>query len=69
MEEATFIGKVIWFAKTHGFIARENEKDIFVHWSDIVSEGFKTLQKDQAVSFQIGLNKHGQPKAVNVRVI
>jgi len=62
-------GIIIWFdvKKGYGFIGQENnEPDLFVHFSDINSEGFKTLQKDQKVSYEVGLNKRGQPKATNV---
>lgn len=64
-------GTVVWFnAKTGvGFIARDNgEKDLFVHWSNIVAEGFKTLKASQRVSFDIGENHKG-PQAINVVVI
>lgn len=64
-------GTVVWFdaKKGYGFISQDNEPDLFVHFSDINSEGFKTLQKDQKVSYEVGLNKRGQPKAVNVKLI
>lgn len=71
MEKEKYVGKVVWFdAKLgYGFIGRPDEKDLFVHWSDIQSEGFKTLKKGQEVAFSIGLNNHKQPKAVEVVVI
>lgn len=65
-------GVVVWFdpKKGYGFIGQENnEPDLFVHFSDVNSEGFKTLYKDQKVSYEIGTNKRGQPKAVNVVLI
>lgn len=70
-DKVTETGEVIWFnAKTgYGFISRAGNPDIFVHFSDIVSEGFKTLKKGQRVSYEIGTNKRGQPKAVNVVVV
>lgn len=67
-----FYGTVIWFSgkSGYGFVQQTNgQPDIFVHYSDIACEGFKTLQKDQKVSYEIGLNKHGKPKAVNVKII
>ena len=69
--EEKFIGKVIWFdAKFgYGFISRPDEKDLFVHWSDIQCEGFKTLKKGQEIAFSIGLNKRKQPKAIDVVLI
>lgn len=72
MSEEKYVGEVVWFdnKKGYGFIAwnnnQEAQKDLFVHYSDIVSDGFKTLSKGQKVSFKIGLNKREQPKAVEV---
>ncbi len=70
-----FVGDVIWFdAKAgYGFIAYEidgvKQTDIFAHFSNIICEGFKTIKKDQRVSFGIGQNNKGQPKAVEITVI
>ena len=66
-----YVGKVVWFdAKLgYGFIAKAGEKDLFVHWSDIASEGFKTLKKGAQVAYGVGENKRSQPKAVDVVVI
>jgi len=70
-----YTGTVIWFCNKngYGFIKWEKDgvlqKDMFVHFSDINCEGFKTIKKDQVVSFEIGTNHHGQPKAINVTVI
>jgi cold shock protein len=71
MQEEKYVGTVCWFDSRlgYGFISLPEEKDIFVHWSDIVSEGFKTLKKGQTVAFSIGLNNRKQPKAVDVVVI
>lgn len=65
------VGEVIWFdpKRGFGFIKRDNEADLFVHFSDITSEGFKTLYKGQKVSYAMGTNKHGNPKAVDVVVL
>lgn len=71
MSEVKF-GVVVWFdpKKGYGFITQENnEPDLFVHFSDVNAEGFKTLYKDQKVSYEIGVNKRGQPKAVSVNLI
>lgn len=48
-------GKVKWFndAKGYGFIERDGQKDIFVHYSSIVQDGFKTLKEGERVSFEI----------------
>jgi len=63
-------GLVLWFSKNFGFIKPEtDDRDIFVYYSDIVCEGFKTLKKDQIVEYSVGVNKRGQPIAVEVLVI
>lgn len=67
-----FIGEVIFFdpKRGYGFIKQaENQADLFVHYSDIHCEGFKTLYKGQKVSYGVGLNKRGQPKAIEVTVL
>ena len=63
-------GTVKWFnsAKGFGFIEQENGTDIFVHYSAIDAEGFKTLKEGDNVSFMIEEGEKG-PAAVNVTVI
>ena len=48
-------GTVKWFNadKGYGFLAVEGQDDVFVHWSKIVSDGYKTLEDGQQVEFQI----------------
>lgn len=60
-------GKVKWFnaEKGYGFIEREDGGDVFVHFSAIQSEGFKTLEEGQDVSFDIVEGNRG-PQAANV---
>ena len=60
-------GKVKWFndAKGYGFIETSEGKDIFVHYSAIVKEGFKTLAEGQSVTFDIVDGAKG-PQAANV---
>ena len=60
-------GKVKWFndAKGYGFIETNEGKDIFVHYSAIVKEGFKTLAEGQDVTFDIVEGNKG-PQAANV---
>ncbi|MBS5842246.1 MAG: cold-shock protein [Clostridiales bacterium] len=63
-------GKVKWFSadKGFGFIERENGNDVFVHFSAIESDGFKTLEEGQAVTFDVVDGSKG-PQAANVRKI
>ena len=60
-------GKVKWFndAKGYGFIEREDGEDVFVHFTAIQSDGFKTLAEGQSVEFEV-LNGQKGPQASNV---
>lgn len=60
-------GTVKWFneSKGFGFISRDEGGDVFVHFSSIQGEGFKTLAEGDKVSFEIEDGDKG-PKAVNV---
>ena len=60
-------GTVKWFnnAKGFGFIGRENGPDVFVHYSALTSEGYKSLQEGDAVEFEIVDGQKG-PQAANV---
>ena len=48
-------GTVKWFndAKGYGFISRQNGEDVFVHYSSIQNEGFRSLKEGQAVQFNV----------------
>ena len=63
-------GKVKWFnaEKGFGFIEQEGGDDVFVHFSAIQSDGFKSLDEGQEVSFDIEEGQRG-PQAVNVQKI
>ena len=60
-------GTVKWFnsEKGYGFITGEDGKDVFVHFSAIMSDGFKTLEEGQEVEFEVTEGTKG-PQAVNV---
>ena len=60
-------GTVKWFnaEKGYGFIQVENGDDVFVHFSAIQQEGFKTLEEGQEVEFEITQGERG-PQAANV---
>ncbi|WP_226584662.1 cold-shock protein [Halobacillus litoralis] len=61
-------GTVKWFnaEKGFGFIEVEGQDDVFVHFSAIQGEGFKTLEENQEVSFEIVEGDRG-PQAANVQ--
>jgi len=63
-------GTVKWFnpTKGYGFIQQENGQDLFVHYTAIQTEGFKTLTEGQRVRFEVEETPKG-PKAKNVQVI
>jgi len=74
-EDDVFIGTVIWFNNRsgYGFLSwmKNNvaQKDLFTHYSNIEIDGYKTLKSGQKVTFSIGQNNKGQPKAINVKVV
>jgi cold shock protein len=62
-------GTVKWFNadKGYGFISHEGGDDVFVHYSEIQTDGFKTLDEGQAVSFEITTGQNGKLQASDVR--
>ncbi len=63
-------GTVKWFNadKGYGFISGDDNEDVFVHFSNIVADGYRTLEEGQKVSYDVESSDRG-PKAVNVKVV
>ena len=63
-------GKVKWFnaEKGYGFITTDEGKDVFVHYSSIQADGFRSLEEGQTVTFDIVEGDRGQ-QAANVMVV
>lgn len=55
--------------KGWGFITDENKNDVFVHYSNIIMEGRKSLDENDIVEFEMGEGKDGRTQAVNVKRI
>lgn len=64
------VGKVKWFnnEKGFGFIEREGESDIFVHYQNIKGEGYRTLNEGEEVEFDVEPTAKGE-QAINVRKV
>jgi len=64
------VGTIKWFngEKGYGFIAAEGGTDVFVHYSAIQMEGYKTLQEGQKVEFDVVQGQKG-PQAENVHLV
>jgi CspA family cold shock protein len=70
MSQQTVKGTVKWFndEKGFGFVAVDGQKDVFVHQSAILSEGYRSLSEGEKVEFQIVAGPKG-PSAANVRKV
>jgi CspA family cold shock protein len=66
-EGGRLVGRVKWFSnvKGYGFIEQENGKDIFVHFTAIQEEGYRSLDEGQQVAYEIEETDRG-PQAINV---
>lgn len=64
------VGKVKWFnsEKGYGFISMEGSDDLFVHFSEIQMDGYRTLKEDQVVEFDVVDGNDGKLQAANVKV-
>jgi len=65
-----FAGKVKWFneSKGYGFIEREDGADVFVHYTNITGQGFRTLKENDEVEFEVNEGPKGL-QAVNVEKV
>lgn len=65
------IGTVKWFnaEKGYGFISQEGGDDLFVHFSEIQGDGFKTLDENARVEFVVATGNNGKDQATKVRTI
>jgi CspA family cold shock protein len=63
-------GTVKWFnsEKGYGFISQEDGPDVFVHFSAIQGEGYRNLEENQKVEFDLTQGQKG-PQAANVRIV
>ena len=63
-------GTVKWFnaSKGYGFIEQESGDDVFVHYSAIEQEGFKSLNEGDQIEFDISEGENGKAQAVNVKL-
>jgi CspA family cold shock protein len=64
------VGTVKFFnaEKGYGFISRDGEDDVFVHYSNIQGNGYRSLEAGQRVEFEVGPGRKGD-EAQNVRVV
>lgn len=62
-------GTVKWFDKGYGFITDSEGKDVFVHHSNIVMDGFRHLNEDDIVNFELGAGKDGREQAISVQPV
>jgi cold shock protein len=64
-------GTVKWFnsEKGYGFIESEQGSDVFVHYSAIQTEGFRTLEEGDRVEFEVGPGRDGRNQAEGVRKV
>ena len=68
---AQYTGEVKWFnnAKGYGFVGYEGGADVFVHYSAIQGDGYKSLKEGDVIEFNIVSGTTGKPQADQVRLI
>jgi CspA family cold shock protein len=70
-EDAVAVGTVKWFnsEKGYGFIATDGGPDVFVHYSAIMMDGFRTLVEGDRVEFEVQAGRDGRSQAAEVRKV
>jgi CspA family cold shock protein len=70
-EDAVAVGTVKWFnsEKGYGFIATDGGPDVFVHYSAILMDGFRTLVEGDRVEFEVQAGRDGRSQAAEVRKV
>jgi len=66
------LAKVVWFndAKGFGFATpQDGGKDVFVHYQNILGDGFKSLKPDQVIEYEIGTGRDGRDIAIKIQVV
>ena len=66
---AQYIGRVAWFnnSKGYGVIKADGIPDVFCHFSAIEGDGYKSLNEEEVVEFDVELGEKGKPQAARVR--
>lgn len=59
-------GTIKWFDKGYGFIISQEGKDVFIHHSNIVMIGFRYLNEDDIVNYELGKGRDGREQAISV---
>jgi CspA family cold shock protein len=63
-------GRVRWFSEEKGYgLIEGEEEDFFVHYTEIVGEGFRTLEEDSEVEFEVVEDRRGRKHAAGVEVV
>lgn len=68
---AQHTGKVAWFnnAKGYGFLTYPEGTDVFVHFTAVESDGYKSLKEGESVEFDVETGTSGRPQAARVKVL
>ena len=63
-------GRVRWFSEERGYgFIEDGEEDLFVHYTEVVGEGLRTLEEDSEVEFEVVEGRRGRKQAARVEVV